>query len=366
MKICFVSISAYPVVNDACEGTFGGAEVQLTLLARAFARSGDHEISMVTADYGQPAKEERDGITVYRSFPLCDSHSSFLTKVRNALKLFWVLMRVPADLFVQRNAGIETGITAGVALLRKKKCVYMTSHDIDCNGDYVRHNGLRGRMYRYGLMQAHLVITQSRYHQTLLRETYKRESLVRKTGYPVSDRLPENRRTYVLWVGRIVDWKRPELYLALAEKMPDVDFVMVGPKSCSDDEYAAFCVRVEACSNMQFYAGVAFSEIDPFFQRAICFVNTSRYEGFPNTFVQSAKNGVPILSFGVNPDNVLAEEGIGSVVETVDEAVAWIGAITADRNVFNEYSRRCVSYARKEHDIEMIAAQLQNDFAGLL
>jgi hypothetical protein len=48
------------------------------------------------------------------------------------------------------------------------------------------------------------------------------------------------------------------------------------------------------------------------FDEATVFVNTSDYEGFPNTFVQAATGGCGILSLRVNPDGFLDRFGCGA------------------------------------------------------
>src|SRR5688500_12754041 len=66
--VCFVALHAWPVLaRDPSVATPGGAEVQQTILARLFRRSG-YRVSMLCLDFGQPARAEIDGITVFRTY----------------------------------------------------------------------------------------------------------------------------------------------------------------------------------------------------------------------------------------------------------------------------------------------------------
>jgi glycosyltransferase involved in cell wall biosynthesis len=78
--------------------------------------------------------------------------------------------------------------------------------------------------------------------------------------------------------------KQPELFLKLAEAIPEARFQMIGGHS-SNQEY---CDRIRdvvgRISNLEFLGVVPFDEIDEYFNRASILVNTSMFEGFPNAF----------------------------------------------------------------------------------
>ena len=66
-RVCFHVPYLYPLVSGGV-GYTGGLEVQQSLLARGLAREG-FEVSVVTCDYGQPARITHEGVTYIRSFP---------------------------------------------------------------------------------------------------------------------------------------------------------------------------------------------------------------------------------------------------------------------------------------------------------
>src|SRR3981081_1637995 len=68
MKICLLGLDNLPVLApEHREHTVGGESVQQTLLARALVRRG-HEVSMVTADYGQADAAVWEDIRVYKAY----------------------------------------------------------------------------------------------------------------------------------------------------------------------------------------------------------------------------------------------------------------------------------------------------------
>ena len=51
LHICFISPKSYQVFDQNIKATFGGAEVQMAMLAKEFAKDQDIKVSMMVADY---------------------------------------------------------------------------------------------------------------------------------------------------------------------------------------------------------------------------------------------------------------------------------------------------------------------------
>ncbi len=111
-------------------------------------------------------------------------------------------------------------------------------------------------------------------------------------------RSPDGGDRYILWVSTIRKLKRAELFLDLAQALPNYQFRMIGGPG--DDEAALFesiKARASAMANVQFLGFVPFSRTEEQFDQATLFVNTSDSEGFPNTFLQAWARGIPTVSF---------------------------------------------------------------------
>jgi len=52
LKVCFLSLSAYPILSKANLGFVGGAELQQVFIAKELQSRG-YEVSFVTYDHGQ-------------------------------------------------------------------------------------------------------------------------------------------------------------------------------------------------------------------------------------------------------------------------------------------------------------------------
>jgi glycosyltransferase involved in cell wall biosynthesis len=81
-------------------------------------------------------------------------------------------------------------------------------------------------------------------------------------------------------------------------------------------------------------------------------VNTSKQEGFSNTFIQAWMRKVPVVSLQVDPDSVLEKEGIGFCSGSFDQLVKDTQKLITDDKLRNEMGERARAYAIKNHSLK--------------
>jgi glycosyltransferase involved in cell wall biosynthesis len=120
---------------------------------------------------------------------------------------------------------------------------------------------------------------------------------------------------------------------------------------------------IEATPNLTYVGQKTQREVNELFATASVFVNTSLYEGFPNTFIQAWMRGVPVASLQVDPDGVLGEQQIGICAGSEAGLVAAVRALVADVDRRNAYGRRAQDYAMKTHSLQnaQVLARLLDD-----
>jgi glycosyltransferase involved in cell wall biosynthesis len=143
--------------------------------------------------------------------------------------------------------------------------------------------------------------------------------------------------------------KRPDVAIALARVVPDTEITLAGG---SLGAYTALYERTKfeasRLANTRFLGRTSYQETRELFGRARVFVNTSDVEGFPNTFLQAWASGTPVVSF-FDPDGIIAREGLGQRVTSVQEMSTAVRALAHDPERWAAASERCRTYMDRHY-----------------
>jgi glycosyltransferase involved in cell wall biosynthesis len=312
-----VGLDNYPVLNPECGGEhFGGESVQQTLLARAFVDLG-YEVSMVVKDHGQMQGEYQQGIRVWKTFTESEGLPAIRFIYPRFTRIWQALKMADADIYYQSCAGSLTGYVAWFCRKYGRKFIFRLAHDSDCipGEQLIKHR--RDRLiYEYGLRNADLISAQGVNQVELLQQHYKLESVPVNMAVelPDDDAVNQARKDVdVLWVNNLRAFKRPELLLELARKLPEYRFVMIGGEVRGYEQlYRDISRQADEVENVEYLGAVPYHEVNSYFFRAKLFLNTSDQEGFPNSFLQAWVRRIPVVSF-FDPDGLIASQNLGDV-----------------------------------------------------
>ncbi len=298
LSVCFVAPHAWPVLSgDARLPIVGGAEVQQAILARLLAAAG-HEVSMVCLDYGQPDKAKVDGVTVHKAFSP-DAGLPLIRFLHPRLSSMWRALReADADVYYYRSASMWVWLVTEFCRRHGRRAVYAGASDKDFvpdQGGQIRY--ARDRyLFQRGLAQVDRIVAQNDHQRATCRETYGRHAVVIPSCYELPTESGGSARDCVLWVGTLHVNKRPEILLELAARLRERRFVMIGGPGPDPGFYERIRAAAAAVPNVEFKGFLPLAEVEPWFDRAAVLVNTSLYEGMPNTFLQAWARGVPTVA----------------------------------------------------------------------
>ncbi|HEY5320949.1 MAG TPA: glycosyltransferase family 4 protein [Galbitalea sp.] len=337
-------------------GHTGGAEIQSFYLARALAADGLRVRHVIEPELGQRLREDESLVEpiVLRPEPT----ARHFARYRGILSS---LRAANARVYIQRSAGYETGVVAAWARLHGRCFVFSSSSEADFAVDRetarMTGAGLHLRrtiiQYRLGLTLANAVVVQSETQRQRGRQRFGFDARVIRS-FAEATSGPQEPREAFLWIGGIVDVKDPLAYVDLARCVPEARFWMIATDRDVGRELGA-AVRSAAADvpNLELLSPRPRHELPVLYRRAVAVVNTSKMEGFPNTFLEAWSNGTPALSLRVDPDGVIEANDLGAVaggsIERLADAARerWAGRHEIDPG-------RVLSYVRREHDPSVV------------
>lgn len=372
MRICFAMDFHY-------SERIGGAEVQAWLLAKELARRG-HEVHYLAQSLQGKANEMevREGVQLhwlkYRGYLLC----------RNGLRYYRTLQRLDPDVLIQRMTSFNTGVIGLYARRHHKPFAWIcTDNGIPARWLFTRKEWHAARQKKlsgklkspilllnavindlardWGMRQATHVFAQNEEQFNKLLSNYGLTSLHMPSGHelPRTGIAPPARfhHKIILWVGNLGANKRPEKFIQLAKlaQMREWKFVMVGGRRGIDDLRDLVAERLP--QNLMWLGPRPLEETLLWFDRASVFVNTSKNEGegFPNTFIQAWLRGVPVVTLGVDPNQLITKNDLGRVGNDLQTMANALHELLSDEAGYCRLSERIAAFAARQFTIATVA-----------
>ncbi len=355
------------------EGRGGGAEVQAWLLAKELARKG-HQVSCIAQSItGKQGQEKNiDGVKIrwirYAKY----------FRWSNGLDYYIALKDLDPDIIIQRKTSFLTVIIGYYAKKYNKKFVWICTD----NASPVKWlfwkrqkqinkreeaNPLKASVFlfnafiydvsrHWGMKHITYPFTQNAEQEQALKRAYNLDSHrmisgqqpPSKPGLPPKNKLSE---AIVLWVANLAPLKRPETFIELARlaESTDLRFIMIGSRG--DSDYLKVLFKDQP-GNLEWLGRLSFDETLNWFDRAAFFVNTSTSEGFPNTYIQAWLRGIPVLSLGADPNDVIKKNSLGFIGKDVNELYNIIDIYRDCEDKYGEISERVKSYSWFHHSVD--------------
>lgn len=284
---------------------------------------------------------------------------SFIPKCTRALK------RNNVDIMIQACAGLSTGLYAIAAKLAGKKFIYRVVNDIDVDDRLrARQKAYQYYFFRFGLRMADLFICQNDYQLSSLKKQFPNKPMFtihnpyKALAQPVIG--ADDQEPYIAWLGVFSAQKNLPLLLDLVNRTPKVRYKIAGmPAKLADPQTLDAFEQLKTKPNVTYVGYTKRTQVPTFLANARALLNTSHYEGFSNTFLESLAVGTPIItSVGVDPDNVVRDNRLGSVVGSPEEYVQAIEqAIFDPAGKVDDVKQRCMKFVEQHHAPKIQAAR---------
>lgn len=364
---CFVSdtLQTYFGAEDA-KGT-GGAERQQYMIATHLSKS-QYEVSVAGLNFDDNNHTvEEEGVTLWRIIPNVRGVSSAPYK---AIRTLLGLRQIDADIYYVRGNDLLCVITALYCKLFGAIFVYGIANDANIEPTHLSEKGLFRIPYLKSVASANTVVAQTKHQQNLLFDEHGIEAVHIPNGYDVpssSEIIPHEEREYVLWVGSMdPHQKKPLKFVELASRLPEIEFKLIGPP---DNDNPAYASEVEMAAtkltNLEYVGYVHPDQIHDYYKRASLLVNTSEFEGFPNTFLEAWRYATPVLSLHFTLDDTLREKSIGWHAGSMNRLTELVEEIQNDPACRGKVGSRGRTYLGDKFSFDDVFERYEDLFCSL-
>jgi glycosyltransferase involved in cell wall biosynthesis len=273
---------------------------------------------------------------------------------------------VDADLYLVPGNSQYSAEVAFYCRKRHKKYILIGASEMDFYLEYKKGKGndiygVPSALKAYAIMNAHGHIVQNPVQQEMLKKGYGITSTIVKNPVDTTPLFPiPEMRNSILWVGKSYEpVKQPSIVMRLARELPNYPFFVIMNRAVEETHQQ--CLKEAGkLSNVTIIERVPFEEVEKYFAEARLHINTSSFEGFPNTYLQAAKYGVPTVSLQVDPAGMLSEHGCGLVAGgDYLKFKSCVQELMENQMTYMRYSERAREYLQKYHNKDMIAAEYE-------
>ena len=346
--VLFYVPSAAPLLV-AADLPAGGAETQMVTVARELAKRDLRVAFVLDAREPPPVVDGIDLIAERR----VRTRVAGLRSLEAVVRVIGAVVRGNAPVVVQRGGSAVTGLVGLAARLTRRRFVFSTASVADFDLELMESSTKRVRLFRAGVRLAHDIVVQTAEQVELAHRRFNRDAvLIHNVVEPAA--LRDGAPDAFLWIGRLVGYKGPHAYLDLAAAVPEASFRMLGVPSGPDGARLAAEVaeRARSLPNVELLEPRPRAELGPVYDEAVAVVNTARFEGMPNTFLEGWARGVPALALHHDPDATIERERLGAFAGGDPARLADLARrLWAERGEQADAAARCVEYVRLRHTI---------------
>lgn len=355
MKICF-----WGEVSKALMGkTPGGGELQISLLSKAFALSGNE---VVVVDY-----EIEDGFVTPEGIKVIpvQGWNKGIRIIRNLTRRFPQLYRTlavqKADVYYCRMRDFRHIIAYRAARKVHAKFVLGLSNGLDslnfigrCKYDYLTKNA--GLWWFFNILFSEIVHPRLLHISDLVVAQHEGQANNLKTKGVNSIVLPslidltewpeigEPDRSAFIYVGSLAKNKGFDKFYTLVINNPSYTYKILGMPR--DKTGLRYYNKLKGMKNVKLFGRLDHHSTIRQIFNARALISTSPVEGFPNIFLEAWACGTPVLSLYVDPGNVIQKYKLGYFAGgNVDNLVNAMACVDLDK----EYSIRAMDYIKKNH-----------------
>jgi glycosyltransferase involved in cell wall biosynthesis len=349
-KICFISEKAYPVLTNS-DGIVGGAELQVKYISNELG--GQFDVYVITISHNGTQIIKKGNITIINI-----KRSKRAISLALLVQLFRIIYEINPTIIFHRPPSLLGIIISLIFKCHNTKYVPIISSNFFVERIFSASlfSDIIYAFYYIMLILSDGVICQTKHQFNLLPSHIKYKSTI--IANIVSSKFQKDiaqNGCDILWMGKIVPYKNPLLIYSIAKRFPNLSFLILGgaPKKYLE-YYNVFIHNISKEENITHINNYPHQFIFSQIKRTKLLISTSISEGFPNTFLESWYNGIPVISYKFDPDGLISRNELGVVCNTLEEICDYVEILLSDDDKYIEYSNNSHIYVNNHHSMREI------------
>lgn len=356
-RICLVSVEIFTY------GKYGGFGKATRTIGRELVKRGYEVFAVVPRRLDQPAEENLDGITVLSYWP------------RDILKSGALYKKINADIYHACEPSFGTYLARKNVPHAKHIATIRDPRDLhDWYLEYMYPSQSKWQVIKNYLYETNFIVrnavrnndgvfSPAHFMLPKIRKMYnlKQEPVFLPTPVVVPSENLKSETPQVLMMSRLDPRKRPEIYLSLAEKFPDVTFHVAGKSRVPGYEVD---LKEKYTSNNLVFHGF----VDQFkgnlhhdlMEKSWILINAAIREGLPNSYLEATAHQTAILSY-VNPDDFASAFGFHADTNNFEEGLTTL----LHNNYWQQQAQKGYEYVKETFAIEKAMDQHEDVYHKL-
>jgi glycosyltransferase involved in cell wall biosynthesis len=322
MKFCFLGNAAGSLNGK----TPGGGELQIALLAKALAAKG-HEVVIIDTRSDKSFMTE-EGVSLIH-IPTWNKGLRGFRIFRRFKILKKVLTEQNADFYYGRMRTYYHLLSYKVARKLNKKFILAIASDIDVLSlwekiknkyadnfnffDFLTLHLPNDLVFHYLLKNSDFIAVQHLGQKDHLKEAKPKvilfPNIIANSSLKMS-KTQEGDNDYFIYAGALTTTKGSDNLSHLVDIIDkEIKIVIVG--NPMDSKSKNELKKILTHNNVTYKGRLPQQDTIQLIANSKALINTSNFEGFPNIFLEAWANGVPVISWKVNPGNVITNHHLG-------------------------------------------------------
>jgi len=350
----------------------GGAQLQAYIMAREMARNGWD----VTYIYTQPKNSE---IEWDNTFTDPDIRLEPIGKWQiglgwlNLIRLINIFKKSEFHYVYTRVRSEYVGIAALLKPFFKFKQIYWNASNLVLeNTRYRLYTDVRGRykfiqfllrsvwnyLFYFGISKCDKIILQHEYQKTDSKISPEKIHVIYNSYFEKSILYKNIDKSYkqedifqIFWIGNIGVNKQITKYITLCEmcKKYTFEFNIIGK---IEDQKANELINKKSrqLKNLKYLGKLSYKEVEKKLSNSDLLISTSnsKYEGFPNIFIQAWGFGIPVITLDTCFNEFLTQKKLGFAESTLNDVKKRIIDLSSNKSEYETISNKCKSFYFKE------------------